>query len=948
MFRGPFCVVENGMADRGLNFYLRLRGIGAVEKDFKTVSTAGTKSFAEVKKAANGAALEVSDYTARLKRAAAAAKADFANIPQLHKGNAATVQQNRSEFILTRVGLEQKRILEGKEDLTLLANGARDADAAMGAATRRAALLSAGIIALGFAIKEGAQFVSESVQAYEEHERLLAKFDATLRLTGIQAVASGSQIEEMATQVKESSLQTKEATLSAAASLATVPALTSEMLEEALDVSARLADALGTDVQQEAERTGQILRAVADEDVEALYKATEGMSAQFRLSVIELIDMGKQAEAQALVLAELARIAGDGPGGVTAATDTMTDAWDRFKLSVGEYFADAAVSSIRSITSAFDGMQRVVDFFNTNNQGKAPTGADAEYLNRSGRNGLFGVISQSGIDLIAPALLEAKSLSERAAQKKLDARFNAPKRRRSAARTPRKDNSAEREADRLKRETERARAAADKVIESNDDAIASYRLRAEEAQARLGKEDDALEAVVRQQTIDAAARTISRDLIEKEVEARRLSEKANFDEAAVRAEATAKVDAQTDAIREQAAAYYDAEKAQADFTRRMTEAKALADQVATPLERVTGEVERLAEMLNHGDITADHFNRRMDQLANDLVNQAERAGNAWQGFGDDVGATFSDIILNGGTAREILQELIRLPLERLLFQNVQRPVADFVDGLTGNNRNDNVADARAQLDTIAISGANQQLLLLELASRQAAFALSSIQPAAQQGVIIPFGEAGASATGATEGLNTLPPATAQAGTAVAQFLAQLAGAGSGAGGFLSSVLSIGAAAFGGGGVTAGSTAALSGASSGLINANPGIFHEGGEIGMPGRTKRLQFGASASYQFMQRRQIEPDERLGIFQTGERILSRSQNRALTSLLRGGGRSPPRGRLAAGGGHTTVINNNINAPLRMDPRRTAHGLARTTQAALARANSKGLAAGPPRRGS
>ena len=99
-------------ADRAINMAMRGLGIGDVERDFKRAGDAGEKSFSRVEKAANGAAREVSDYHARLKRVALAARADTADMPDMWKGD-----------VLDAVGLAHARLLVVSHDDLMALDG---------------------------------------------------------------------------------------------------------------------------------------------------------------------------------------------------------------------------------------------------------------------------------------------------------------------------------------------------------------------------------------------------------------------------------------------------------------------------------------------------------------------------------------------------------------------------------------------------------------------------------------------------------------------------------------------------------------------------------------------------------------------------------------------------------------------------------------------------------
>lgn len=695
--------------DRAINFPLRVQGIGDVERDFKRMGNAGEKGFGQVAKSANGAAREVSEYHARLKRVAAAARADVQNLPDMWKGDALDASRSRNAFVLDRINAEKGRIRSGLPDLTLpgAAEGAAAADGLAGALDGLGG--KAGIAALALsALTVG---VTLSIDAYDQHERALDKFNATLSFSGNLSGATAAQMVEMADRIAGATNQTEEALQGAAAGLAKVPGITAQALEEALTASARFADAMGTDVADTAETTGEVLTALAENDIKGLVKAMEGLNPVIAANILSLAEAGKTAEAQKAYFNALADAAGDGPNGVARNADRMAKSWENVKRSFGEAFAGPVTSGLDAIAGAIDfvsvrasGLLRILGSIGGANTLAGLQGAQ-DVLGAGGKP-VGGGGNRVG-SLAASALGMFSSVQARLYRNRADAILNPDKPdrpRRGGGGGGGGKSDAEREAERLAREAEAARKAADRVREANDEVIASYRLRAEEAAERLGLEGAALDAVERRQEIEATVRRLSTDLIEKEVAARKAeaaAAKTSFDETAARTDATAALEKQTAALREHATALYDDEKAQADQIEQLERAAALYEATRTPIEMIRREVASLTDLLRAEAITPDIFNRRMNQLAEDMVDAARRGRDAWRGLGDEVSGSLKDIIFNGGDAMDVLRELIGIAASRMFDKNIGDPLSDVIDGLTGNNRDKNIATARAGLPAAA-------------------------------------------------------------------------------------------------------------------------------------------------------------------------------------------------------------------------------------------------------
>ena len=803
-------------ADRAINFALRVVGIGEVERDFKRVGAAGEKSFAEVEKSANGAAKEVSEYTARLKRAAAEANRIVLRTPDLNKGSADDIRQNQRDFKLGFINAEKERILEGVPDVTSSLGAAEGAAEGFGASLAEITSISAGV---GAALAGLAQFALASLDAFEEHEKALDGFAASLRLGGNLSTATADEIAAMAARIVAATGQTEKAALTAAVTLAKVPGITQEGLEAALDASARLADALGTDVTETAEQASAVLSALADRDLKALYEATKGLSGELRLAIFNLADAGKTADAQRVYIAGLAAAAGDGPGGLTAATDRAADSWERLKISFGQEIAGPAAAGLNSLADLLDKIQIKANIAQfaiktllsnpfTAGLGGALAGAVGSGA-LGGRGPAFQPLTQGPTQAgfaRSRALIDARS--ERAAADEVERRFGEqPKPRKSRA--ARKSggggkSDAQREAEKLAREAEQAEAAAKRVRDSNEKVAESYRERTAEVIQRTGIEGAALEALERHLAGEAAVRKLSTETIAKEVAARRAAAavaKTSFDEKAVTAEVTAGFEAQADALRAVGEAGYDADQALKAFNQRQAEAKSLLEGLKTPLETINDEVERAIELLRQGAISPEGFDGRMKQLAGEIADvsrELDKGAQAWEGFGQDVGQTLSGLVLDGGSAKDVLKQLIRLPLERLLTQNVTNPIADLIDGLTGNNQAKNEAKARAGLPsagtilgaTIGVdlgsssTAAAAQVTSLGVAAGGAAAALGGQVLTLSE----PIAGLAQDTDGAAKALGGLIPLTGQLGGALQQIIAAISGGGGGGGGIFGSIV----------------------------------------------------------------------------------------------------------------------------------------------------------------
>lgn len=930
-------------AERAVNMALRVRGIGDVERDFKRVGRAGEEGFDRVEKAANGANKEVSEYTARLKRTAQAARAAFERSltrdPKVLEQRLTDPEafnrdlgRNRSSFVLGAVNLEKNAIAEGLPETTQGLNDLWQASEVAGPSIARMGVYGAAAAA---GLKIAYEAVQASIEALVEHEAAVSRFEAEMSLMGNRSQATGDQIRALADEIVASTRQTEEATLQGARQLAQVQGLTVEAFEAGLEAAARYADAAGRELPDLiADQTVPVLQALANRDMPELLKATEGLDRAARVTILSLAEAGDTAGAQQALFdaySQAADRASLSQSGVRDATDRLNDSWQNLKRSFGESIADEAAAGMDMLAGAVDVASRAVAYM----EGKwgallnilaSPLPAPARSVLRAITSGgsAGSEVNRGPIGGRSSELLSqyANNLAEgrlRGFENKYGGGSNRPNRGGGSGGA----SDAQREAERLKREADSAQTAADRVNEANLSVIETYQRRAREAMEKIGLEGEALAALERKHEIEAAVRRINTEAIEKGVEARRLAAKVageTFDEAAVIAEVTAEVEGQQEQVRRLARDYAESQREIAEFNQRQAEARALFEATRSPMEAFNEDLERYIQLLSKGAISTETFDRMMDRMAERLADiryELDESAQAWAGYGDDVGQTLVDLAVNGGNLRDVLQDLLRMTLERSLQRTIGDPVAEFIDGLTGNNREENVANARDSLrDGQAIlgravdlnpaaEGAALSLMAVQQQGYAAAQSLSALQASTSQTYL----ELAMQTDEAAAAMSGLVPATDELGLAFQQVMSMLTvPAGGGGNGFIGlAQLALGAA-FGGG---AAPQASLLGSVDATIASNPGLFSSGTDQVPTG--KPFWVGENG-------RELMMKERSGNL----RVMSNQEVR----------RGADRQRF------NPKVEINVNVPSRADARKTRSSVARGTQLGLSRAARKNLA--------
>lgn len=898
-------------ADRAINLALRVLGIGEVERDFKRVGDAGNKSFADIKKSAKGAALEVSEYTARLRGAVAEAKRMADQNPLLNKPTRQS-RTDRGQFVLGAVRAEQERMLKGMPDVTGALGQAETATTGLaGALGRLAAPLA--IAYGGFMLLRST--LGPLVEAQIEHEKALAAFNATIALTGNKSRATAADIRAMAEAVAQSTDQSADSALAAGQVLAQVAGLSADAFGAAMQASALYADSVSKDLPDVIKGiTAPVLQALANRDMKALLDATKGLDDPLRELILNLAEAGRTADAQRALFAGLAQAAGDGPGGLAGATAHLSASWAdlQAKLADNGPFRVAG-AMVEWLAGKLDGLTDRINrtrinwgsmlggvaqagllgtgggpFIQTDARpGETPGG---RAMPKGGRGGGRAKASDPNRVSDGPPP-GTRPLSY------FEGRYGGGGKRGGGGSRPRGGGGesaaakAKREAERLEREAKQAEDAAARIAEANQDVVTSWTQRAADVTAKIGLEGDALKLEEKRQARETAMRQINVDLLEKEAEAARkraaVPGMKNREAGALGlVNATGEIERQRTAVGELSDEYFDAQEKIALFNRRQSESKALLEELKSPFDKINDEIENAIELLKGGFITIDQFNDRMKQLAYDMADarhELDEGAKAWEGFGQEVGRSLADVVLNGGNALDILQQLIRMPLERILEQQLVNPVANFIDGLTGNNR---------EKDASGIYGG----------MRKGAAYLGD-----NAVIENPLDPASAAAAASTTHLAT---SAELAAAAVMRFAAAMnaggAGGAGGGGGFLQLL-----GAIVGGGTTAGEVARLTPDALSTIAANPGVF--------AGGTPNVPVGHP-------------------FYVGDngREMMRYHAGGRLEVING----PQTHRMAQQGGGGVTLVQNITVPERVDPRRTSAGIARSTQGALMRASRKGLA--------
>lgn len=222
-------------------------------------------------------------------------------------------------------------------------------------------------------------------------ERSLNALNATIRATGNAAGLTATQLEDLGSQIQESTVFDDDAIRKAETALLRFRTVQGDVFRDAIKLAPDLAVALNTDLPTAA---GALGKALTDPEngMRALRAAGISLSEQQKDLAARLIESGRKAEAQQLVLDALRKTIGgvaaaDGAG-LYGATQRLARSWDDLQKVLGKKLLADNTSSIDSATSALDRLNRMAK----------ETRVSFTSLATGGRN--YGGLLAQGIDVI--------------------------------------------------------------------------------------------------------------------------------------------------------------------------------------------------------------------------------------------------------------------------------------------------------------------------------------------------------------------------------------------------------------------------------------------------------------------------------------------------------------------------------------------------------------------
>jgi phage-related minor tail protein len=222
-----------------------------------------------------------------------------------------------------------------------------------GVAARLAAFgpaAAAGVAGIGALV--GA--VTVGVREAKEAEQSFARLQGVLRATGGSAGLTAGEIRDFAEELEGSTLATASGVQNAAAALATFRNVSGDTFTDAIALAQDMAAVFGGDIQSAAVQLGKALED-PERGITALRRSGVSFSEAQREVISNLVETGRTAEAQRLILDALANQVG---GAGAAEADTLTGAFHRAADSIGDMLRafDGVLGTSGAVRTALEGV----------------------------------------------------------------------------------------------------------------------------------------------------------------------------------------------------------------------------------------------------------------------------------------------------------------------------------------------------------------------------------------------------------------------------------------------------------------------------------------------------------------------------------------------------------------------------------------------------------------
>lgn len=227
------------------------------------------------------------------------------------------------------------------------------------AADRVSGILRRTLIGLAASLGSGALFTAAMREA-EQFETTMFRIDAIIKATGGAAGRSADQLREQAREIARGTLESTEGVLRAQQTLLTFRKVQGQVFDDTIAAAADMAAALGTDMNSAVMQLGKALEDPV-RGMTALSRSGTVFTEAQRAMVKEMVETGRQAEAQRFILRELEAQYGGAAraaaGGLAGAQDSLAQSMQEVRLAIASSFGVLQIA-----TAAYNAMARAADF----------------------------------------------------------------------------------------------------------------------------------------------------------------------------------------------------------------------------------------------------------------------------------------------------------------------------------------------------------------------------------------------------------------------------------------------------------------------------------------------------------------------------------------------------------------------------------------------------------
>lgn len=213
--------------------------------------------------------------------------------------------------------------------------------------------ISKAFAALGglFAVNKIKQFGSESVKAFKYQEKQLKLLDSTIKVTGADAWTSSKEIKSFASSLQQVTNYSDETIVSMQNVLLGFKNIKGDNFKEATKAILDMSTVMGMDLTSSAQAVGKAL----DDPIKGINSLTRQgfyFSDSQKKMLKNLVDTGKTAEAQKIILDELATTYGGASEATADMAEQLKNTWGDFKEQIG--------AAISEITDKFGGFIKTI------------------------------------------------------------------------------------------------------------------------------------------------------------------------------------------------------------------------------------------------------------------------------------------------------------------------------------------------------------------------------------------------------------------------------------------------------------------------------------------------------------------------------------------------------------------------------------------------------------